>query len=71
MVIVTTLRAESEVIGLGYQNSKGKTGVVWVRDNAPDAFVICITNPLDAMVWALREYSGLPHNKVCRTCPMR
>src|SRR5207244_55191 len=32
--------------------------------NAPDAFVICITNPLDAMVWALREFSGLPHNKV-------
>ena len=31
---------------------------------APDAFVICITNPLDAMVWALREASGLPHNKV-------
>jgi malate dehydrogenase len=26
--------------------------------------VICITNPLDAMVWALREFSGLPHNKV-------
>ena len=26
--------------------------------------MICITNPLDAMVWALREYSGLPHNKV-------
>ncbi|SHH30236.1 malate dehydrogenase [Cognatishimia maritima] len=36
-----------------------------IRDNAPDAFVICITNPLDAMVWALREFSGLPHNKVC------
>ena len=35
-----------------------------IRDNAPDAFVICITNPLDAMVWALREYSGLPHEKV-------
>ena len=35
-----------------------------IRDNAPDAFVICITNPLDAMVWALREFSGLPHNKV-------
>lgn len=35
-----------------------------IKDNAPDAFVICITNPLDAMVWALREYSGLPHNKV-------
>jgi len=31
---------------------------------APDAFVICITNPLDAMVWALRNFSGLPHNKV-------
>jgi malate dehydrogenase len=35
-----------------------------IRDNAPDAFVICITNPLDAMVWALREFSGLPINKV-------
>ncbi|MBN2906613.1 MAG: malate dehydrogenase [Rhodobacteraceae bacterium] len=35
-----------------------------IRDNAPNAFVICITNPLDAMVWALREYSGLPHEKV-------
>ena len=30
----------------------------------PDAFVICITNPLDAMVWALREASQLPHAKV-------
>ncbi len=30
----------------------------------PNAFVICVTNPLDAMVWALREGSGLPHNKV-------
>ncbi len=35
-----------------------------IKANAPDAFVICITNPLDAMVWALREYSGLPHEKV-------
>ncbi|WP_129794037.1 malate dehydrogenase [Sphingosinicella sp. CPCC 101087] len=35
-----------------------------IRDNAPDAFVICITNPLDAMVWALREFSGLPHHMV-------
>ena len=35
-----------------------------IRNHAPDAFVICITNPLDAMVWALREFSGLPHNKV-------
>jgi malate dehydrogenase len=31
---------------------------------APNAFVIVITNPLDAMVWVLREASGLPHNKV-------
>ncbi len=35
-----------------------------IRDNCPDAFVICITNPLDAMVWALQKASGLPHNKV-------
>ena len=35
-----------------------------IREHAPDAFVICITNPLDAMVWALREFSGLPHTKV-------
>jgi malate dehydrogenase len=31
---------------------------------APEAFVICITNPLDAMVWALQKFSGLPVNKV-------
>jgi len=36
-----------------------------IKENCPDAFVICITNPLDAMVWVLREVSGLPHNKVC------
>jgi malate dehydrogenase len=35
-----------------------------IKEHAPNAFVICITNPLDAMVWALREFSGLPHNKV-------
>ncbi len=35
-----------------------------IKNNCPDAFVICITNPLDAMVWALREFSGLPHEKV-------
>jgi malate dehydrogenase len=35
-----------------------------IKAHAPNAFVICITNPLDAMVWALREFSGLPHNKV-------
>ena len=31
---------------------------------APEAFVICITNPLDAMVWALQKFSGLPRTKV-------
>jgi malate dehydrogenase len=31
---------------------------------APTAFVICITNPLDVMVWALQKYSGLPANMV-------
>ncbi len=31
---------------------------------APKAFVICITNPLDVMVWALQKYSGLPPNHV-------
>ncbi|WP_316015121.1 malate dehydrogenase [Roseobacter sp. HKCCA0434] len=35
-----------------------------IRDHAPDAFVICITNPLDAMVWALQKFSGLPTEKV-------
>ena len=35
-----------------------------IKANAPNAFVICITNPLDAMVWALREFSGLPHKMV-------
>ena len=35
-----------------------------IRQHAPKAFVICITNPLDAMVWALREFSHLPHNQV-------
>ena len=32
--------------------------------HAPNAFVICITNPLDAMVWALQQFSGLPKEKV-------
>ena len=36
-----------------------------IKAHAPDAFVICITNPLDAMVWALQKFSGLPAEKVC------
>src|SRR6187399_1286347 len=35
-----------------------------LRKYAPNAFVICITNPLDAMVWALQKFSGLPKNMV-------
>ncbi len=35
-----------------------------IKQHAPDAFVICITNPLDAMVWALQKACGLPANKV-------
>ena len=37
---------------------------VAIKKYSPKAFVICITNPLDAMVWALREFSGLPYTKV-------
>ena len=35
-----------------------------VKENAPNAFVICITNPLDVMVMAFQKFSGLPSNKV-------
>src|SRR3954467_277631 len=35
-----------------------------IKQFAPDAFVICITNPLDAMVWALQTFSGLQPNKI-------
>ncbi len=36
-----------------------------IAAHAPNAFVICITNPLDAMVWALQTFSGLPSHMVC------
>jgi len=35
-----------------------------IKKYAPNAFVICITNPLDAMVWALQRVTGLPKNQV-------
>jgi malate dehydrogenase len=35
-----------------------------IKTYAPDAFVICITNPLDAMVWALQKFSGLSPKKI-------
>ena len=35
-----------------------------IKNNSPNSFVICITNPLDVIVMALQKYSGLPHNMV-------
>ena len=35
-----------------------------IKNTSPEAFVICITNPLDVIVMALQKYSGLPSNKV-------
>ncbi len=35
-----------------------------IKTHCPNAFVIVVTNPLDVMVWVMRELSGLPHNKV-------
>jgi len=35
-----------------------------IKKNSPNAFVICITNPLDAIVMAFQRYSGLPTSKV-------
>lgn len=36
-----------------------------IKTYAPKAFVICITNPLDAMVWALQKFSGVKPNMIC------
>jgi malate dehydrogenase len=35
-----------------------------IRQHCPNAFVICITNPLDAMVWALQKFAGVAHKKI-------
>ncbi len=35
-----------------------------IKANCPDAFVICITNPLDVMVWALQHFSGVPAHRI-------
>ncbi|MDD9333132.1 MAG: malate dehydrogenase, partial [Bartonella sp.] len=35
-----------------------------IKKYAPSAFVICVTNPLDVMVWALQKFSDLPTQKV-------
>jgi len=54
--------SRDDLLGINL-NVMGQVGA-GIAKYAPDAFVICITNPLDAMVWALRESCGLPHNKV-------
>ncbi|MDP3495035.1 MAG: malate dehydrogenase, partial [Hyphomonadaceae bacterium] len=47
-------------INLGVMKSVGAA----IKQHCPNAFVICITNPLDAMVWALQKFSGLPASHV-------
>src|ERR1700709_1446723 len=42
-----------------------------IKANAPNAFVVCITTPLDAMDWSLRQLSGLPHHMVVRRAGVR
>ncbi len=49
---------------LGINLKVMKAAGAGIAAHAPGAFVICITNPLDAMVWALREFSGLPPARV-------
>jgi malate dehydrogenase len=54
--------SRDDLIGI---NAKvmGQVGAA-IKQHAPKAFVICITNPLDVMVWVLREACGLPHSHV-------
>jgi len=49
---------------IGINTSVMKSVGEGIKKNAPNAFVIVITNPLDAMVWVLQQASGLPANKV-------
>jgi malate dehydrogenase len=54
--------SRDDLIGI---NTKvmGQVGAA-IKEHCPDAFVIAITNPLDVMVWVLREACGLPHHHV-------
>jgi len=54
--------SRDDLLGINLKVMKAVGG--GIKAHAPGAFVICITNPLDAMVWALREFSGLPHNRI-------
>jgi malate dehydrogenase len=49
---------------IGINTGVMKTVGEGIKKNCPNAFVIVITNPLDAMVWVLQQTSGLPANKV-------
>jgi malate dehydrogenase len=49
---------------IGVNNCIIKTVGEGIKTHCPNAFVIVITNPLDVMVWVMREVSGLPANKV-------
>ena len=54
--------SRDDLVGI---NSKVMTTVgEGIKANCPDAFVICITNPLDAMVGVLQQASGIPVNRV-------
>src|ERR1700723_4357268 len=54
--------SRDDLIGI---NTKvmGQVGAA-IKEHCPEAFVICITNPLDVMVWVLREACGLPQSRV-------
>ena len=54
--------SRDDLIGINTQVMKSVGA--GIKANCPGAFVICITNPLDAMVMVLRDASGLPHNRV-------
>src|ERR1700722_11110861 len=49
---------------LGGSNYKAIEVADGIKTHCPNAFVICVTNPLDAMVWVMKEKSGLPANMV-------
>uniref|UniRef100_UPI0038F664A3 lactate/malate family dehydrogenase n=1 Tax=Streptomyces europaeiscabiei TaxID=146819 RepID=UPI0038F664A3 len=54
--------SRDDLIGInaGVMRSVGEN----IKKHAPNAFVICITNPLDVMVWVLQQASGLPPERV-------
>ncbi len=55
--------SRDDLIGINLNIIKDVGGKL--KDAAPDAFVIVITNPLDAMVYAMQQVTGFPTNKVC------